>query len=120
MKIPKIIERNNRKYEFVSKVNENLFLYKDLRINKYETFQKFDIVKIDNTNIDKFLNIKNVETKKIIVYDRLFKEEIIYDSSYEAAKALETSNANLLKHLYNKKYLKNRWFIERAEWKTKD
>lgn len=118
MKIPKILKKKDKKYIFIKKINNNLFLYKDMKINTYETFQKFDIAKIDNTNIDKFLNIKNLETKKIIVYDRLFKKEIIYDSSYEAAKALETSNANLLKHLYNKKYLKNRWFIERAEWKT--
>lgn len=114
MKIPKIIERNNRKYEFVSKVNENLFLYKDLRINKYETFQKFDIVKIDNTKIDEFLNIKTKE-RKIVIYDRLFNKETVYDNSYEAAKALETSKTNLLKHMYKRKYFKNRWYIERID-----
>ena len=43
MKIPKIISKNNHKYIFVKKINENMFLYKNIMHGYNECFTKFDL-----------------------------------------------------------------------------
>lgn len=43
MKIPKIIIKNNKKYIFVEKCNEKLYLYKEMEIGYKECFTAYDL-----------------------------------------------------------------------------
>lgn len=43
MKIPKIISKNGHEYIFVSKCNDNLFLYKDMLYGYNECFSRHEL-----------------------------------------------------------------------------
>lgn len=43
MRIPKIISKNGHEYIFVSKCNENLFLYKDMIYGYNECFSRYEL-----------------------------------------------------------------------------
>lgn len=43
MNIPKVISKNNHEYILVNKINDNLYLYKDLMYGYKECFTKYDL-----------------------------------------------------------------------------
>lgn len=115
MKIPKIVIKGKRKYEFVQKVNDNLFLYKEVNLGFKETFSRADLKIIDNTEIDKIVKAKPDTKIKVLVYDRLMEEERIYDCTKDVAEALHCSVSYINKRIEHKKWIQNRWFCERRE-----
>ncbi|MGN1300688.1 MAG: hypothetical protein ACI4VC_05035 [Clostridia bacterium] len=48
MEIPKIYKVGKRKYEFIKKCNENLFLYEDINTKAKTCFSRFDLKQIKN------------------------------------------------------------------------
>ena len=115
MKIPKKIIRGKREYEFVQKVNDNLFLYKETKLDFKETFSRADLKIIDNTEIDKIVRARPDTKIKILVYDRLMETETMYDEVHDVAQALECSTSYINKRIREKKWILNRWFCERRE-----
>lgn len=114
MKIPKTVIKNNRKYTFVNICSNNMFLYENEKTKAKETFTKYDLGLIDNSELDKKLEIKNNEYK-ILVYDRLFDKEKIYNTIYEAANDLNCSAGTLANKIRHNQWLQNRWFVERMD-----
>lgn len=115
LKIPKTITNKGRTYTFVQVCNNNMFLYKNDVTGANETFSRYDLRLIDNTVIDKKLDIKKCEGVKVNVYDRLFEKETIYNSLAEAANQLNVSVSTIFIKIKEKKWLNNRYFIERIE-----
>ena len=114
MKIPKTVIKNKCKYTFVQVCSNNMFLYENEKTKAKETFTKYDLGLIDNTELDKKLKIKN-NVDKILVYDRLFDTEKIYNTIYEAAKDLDCAAGTIGNKIRHNKWIRNRWFAERIE-----
>ena len=115
MKIPKMVVKGKRKYEFMQKVNDNLFLYKEVNLGFKETFSRADLKIIDNTEIDKIVKAKPDTKIKILVYDRLMEKETLYDDVADTAIAMNCSVSYINKRIREKKWISNRWFCERRE-----
>lgn len=115
MKIPKTVIKNNRKYTFVQVCSNNMFLYENEKTKAKETFTKYDLGLIDNTELDKKLEIIDKTDFKIKVYDRLFETETVYNTIYEAAKDLGITKDMLYKRITERKWIDNRWFAEKEE-----
>lgn len=115
MKIPKAIIKNNRKYTFVQVCSNNMFLYENEKTKAKETFTKYDLGLIDNTELDKKLKIANKVDFRIKVYDRLLEEEKTYKTIHEAAENLGITKNNLYDKIVQKKWINNRWFAEKEE-----
>lgn len=121
MKIPKIINKGKKRYSFIQKCNDNLFLYQD-QFGIKITFTKFDLKGIDNTEIDKlikkpyakipkgFLAQKN----KIVVYDTKKNKRKIYKSTKDVADDLEYSQTYINVIIQRKALLNKRYTIERV------
>ena len=115
MKIPKTVTKKGRTYTFVQVCNNNMFLYKNDVTGANETFSRYDLGLIDNTFIDEKLDIKKDEGIKVIVYDRLFEKETIYNSLRESANQLNVSVGTIYSKIKKKEWVHNRYFIERIE-----
>lgn len=115
MKIPKKIIRGKREYEFVQKVNDNLFLYKEIKLGFKETFSRADLKIIDNTEIDKIVRARPETKIKILVYDRLMETETMYNTFQDVEKILEIGHVKLTKAIEEHRWINNRWFCERRE-----
>ena len=115
MKIPKIVIKGKRKYEFMQKVNDNLFLYKEVNLGFKETFSRADLKIIDNTEIDKIVRARPDTTIKLAVYDRLMENETIYNTFRDVERVLEIGHAKLVNCIEEHKWINNRWFCERRE-----
>ena len=115
MKIPKIVIKGKRKYEFMQKVNDNLFLYKEVKLGFKETFSRADLKIIDNTEIDKIVKARPDTKIKILVYDRLFETETLYNETKDVALVLNCSANWINKKIRAKEWINNRRFCERRE-----
>lgn len=49
MKIPKIINKNNHIYIFIKQCNDKLFLYEEMNLHYKETFSKYDLGLVKET-----------------------------------------------------------------------
>ena len=112
MDIPKIITRKNKQYIFIKQCNNNMFLYEDMYTKVKETFTKFDLNLIDNKKFDKVLKIKEVNVRKIRVYDKLLDTEVEYDTIKEFANSIGMNYSTVLTKIDNHSWIKDRWFAE--------
>ena len=114
MKIPRTIIKRNKRYNFVQ-VCGDMFLYENEKTKAKETFTKYDLGLIDNTELDKKLKIVDKTDFIIKVYDRLMETEKTYKTIHEAAENLGITKNNLYDKIVQKKWINNRWFAERKE-----
>lgn len=120
MKIPMILNKGNKRYSFIQKCNENLFLYQD-QFGFKETFTRFDLKGIDNTEIDKLIkrpyNIVPkgvaVQQTRIILYDTKKFRKKVFKTTKDVAEELEMSTAYINTIIQRNVLLKKRYKIER-------
>ena len=116
MKIPGKIIKNDKKYRFIQRLGPNMFLYLNEQTGVKETFSKFDLELIDNTEIDKKLNIVDKHMKiKVRVYDKELNEEKEYESYQEAGKALGVASTYISNRMCKHLWIRSRYFVERIE-----
>lgn len=117
MKIPKKVVKDNREYAFVEVIKNNMYLYENVKTKARTTFSNYDLGLIDNTKIDKIINIdqKRGEPVKVVVYDRLMEEEKEYETIKLASEELGVHSSTIIDKINSKSWLDNRWFIERIE-----
>lgn len=115
MKIPKKVMKDNREYTFVDVIKGNMYLYENEKTKSRTTFSNFDLGLIDNSKIDKKLHIKEQKMYKYIVYDRIEENEKEYDDIYIIANELECSANSVRNNIRERKWLCNRYFVERIE-----
>lgn len=118
MKIPKRVVKENKEYVFVAVIKDNMYLYENVKTKARTTFSNYDLGLIDNSFIDDKLNMnKNWVGKSIpvLVYDRLYEKEIVYESINKAAEELGVAPTTISDKINKRSWLENRWFIERVE-----
>lgn len=116
MKIPGKIIKNDKKYRFIQRLSPNMFLYQNEQTGVKETFSKFDLELIDNTEIDKKLNMVDRHIKvKVRVYDKELNEEKEYESYQEAGKALGVSDIYIRDRIVKHLWVRSRYFVEKVD-----
>ena len=113
MKLHKYLVRNGIKYEFVSKCNDDFFLYKNVKTGVKASFTRFQLGLINNVEIDKIVLETEEKDYKVIVYDKLFDTETEYDTVEQAAQALGMGHKHLSDKIRYKEWYQNRWFVSR-------
>ena len=120
MHIPKKVRTKYREWIYIKQVNDKLFLYEDSITKSKMTFSKYELGMIDNTEIDKKLQIepKCQNKKKLVLHDILTDKEIdLFHTQAEVAKYLGTSCSTVRKAIIYKKWIKKRYFVEYVEVK---
>lgn len=110
MEIPKNVIKNGKRYNFIKAYN-NLFLYENEKTKAKEMFSKSDLKLVDNTKIDKVLNIEQRENK-FIVYDREEEKEYLCKSQKEISVKFKINMNLICRSIKNKKWIKKRYFIQ--------
>lgn len=96
-----------------------MFLYENVKTKARTTFSKFDLGLIDNSEIDKKLHTENKKIYKYIVYDRVKEKEKEYDDLHRVAKDIKCHICSATRAIRERKWLFNRYFIERIDiWKN--
>lgn len=122
MKIPKIINKKKKRFEYIGKVKDNMYMYQD-QYGIRETFSKFDLGGIDNRDIDEYLT----ENKRIRIYGRIYSRKykiIVHDyetgttkeylSTQDLAEELNTTQNTINTIIANGKKYRRRYKIERV------
>lgn len=115
MKIPKKVVKDNSEYEFMAVIKDNMYLYENIKTKARMTFDNFDLGLLDNSKIDKKLNIKEQTIYKYIVYDRMEETEKEYDDIHKIANELECTANSVRNNIRERKWLYNRYFVERID-----
>lgn len=115
MGIPKLKRTKFNTYEFVKKVNDNLFLYQNIKTGVKTTFNRHDLNMIDNSKIDKFLQGDRDRTAKIIVYDKENDTECEFVTQHEVADYIGMSYTTVHDAIKNKEWISKRYFVEYKE-----
>ena len=117
--LKKNIIKKGKTYEYVSKCNDNIFLFKD-ELGFKTTFTNFDLGLLDNEKIDILLKKKSIklnntmaEGQHVLVYDRLEDTETEYISVAEVSKKINIPRTTLDKRIKNKQWIYDRWFVEK-------
>lgn len=116
MKIPKKVKKNGRNYTFTKVCKDNMYLYQDDQIKTTTTFTNFDLGLIDNSKIDKEIQIAEIrEGFKYIVYDRLSETEKEWTNLRELSKVLHVGRRSIVNAINKRQWVGNRYFVERIE-----
>ena len=122
MKIPKIINKKKKRFEYIGKVKDNMYMYQD-QYGIRETFSKFDLGGIDNRDIDEYLT----ENKRIRIYGRIYSKKykvVVHDyetgttkeylSTQDLAEEINTTQSTINTIIATGKKYRRRYKIERV------
>ena len=128
MNVPKKVRTKYREWIYIKQVNDKLFLYEDAETKSKMTFSKFELGMINNSKIDKILdingknvkenNIKTIVRDKLIkVYDKEIEKEYVCNTMSQVAQLTGVTIRSVWYAIQNKTWIKKRYFVEYKEEK---